>query len=88
VFDLFGDSMCFSVDRCEIILRKGFPWISGISVLSPVLVRSRPSTDLLGDDCTRALRPSVLRAKFGLGTDALQFGFPGSDPLLLCQRQV
>lgn len=35
VVDLFRDSVCLLVDRCEILLRKGFPWISDISVVSP-----------------------------------------------------
>jgi hypothetical protein len=41
------------------------------------------TTTQLADDLTRALPAIILRPQFGLGTDALQFGFPRLNVLLL-----
>jgi len=88
VLDLFGDPVCFLIDRCEFVLRKAFTWVSVIAALLTTRFRSRLSTELLGDDLARALCPSILRSEFGLRADALQLSFPGTNPLFLCQRQV
>ena len=58
VLDLFGDPLCFPIDRREIVPRKVFTWDSAIAALLATRFRSCPSTELLVDELTIALCPS------------------------------